>query len=131
MHRSAGSIAQLPARDDSGSRFRARLALAEFLLASDDLQASAREVVDWLADHAGVAQSLVALVDPSSPTLLLAAERGLSAAAIADFVISPKDGSNPLVAAMRRGETLPGPGATIGHQTFDEWVAEQASVTQR
>ena len=34
-------------------------------------------------------------------------------------------------AAMRRGETLPGPGATIGHQTFDEWVAEQASVTQR
>jgi PAS domain S-box-containing protein len=105
VHRSAGSIAQLPARDDSGSRFRVRLALAEFLLASDDLQASAREVVDWLADHAGVAQSLVALVDPSSPTLLLAAERGLSAAAIADFVISPKDGSNPLVAAMRRGET--------------------------
>ena len=31
-------------------------------------------------------------------------------------------------AAMRRGETLPGPGATIGHQTFDEWVAEQANT---
>ena len=104
MHRSAGSIVQLPARDDSGSRIRARLALAEFLLASDDLQASAREVVDWLADHAGVAQSLVALVDAGSPTLLLAVERGLSATAIAAFVISPNDVSNPLVAAMRRGE---------------------------
>ena len=104
MHRSAGSIAQLPARDDSGSRIRARLALAEFLLASDDLQASAREVVDWLADQAGVAQSLVALVDPGSPTLLIAVERGLSSTAIADFVINPNDASDRLVAAMRRGE---------------------------
>ncbi|MGW4928204.1 SDR family oxidoreductase [Agromyces sp. NPDC004153] len=31
-------------------------------------------------------------------------------------------------AAMRRGETLPGPDATIGRQTFDEWLAEQASA---
>ena len=31
-------------------------------------------------------------------------------------------------AAMRRGETLPGPDATIGHQTFDQWLAEQAST---
>ena len=31
-------------------------------------------------------------------------------------------------AAMRRGETLPGPDATIGRQTFDEWLAEQAST---
>ncbi len=104
MHRSAGSIAQMPVRDDSGSRIRARLALAEFLLASDDLQASAREVVDWLATHAGVTQSLVALVDPGSPTLLLAVERGLSTTAIADFMISPNDVSHPLIAAMRRGD---------------------------
>ena len=33
-------------------------------------------------------------------------------------------------AAMRRGETLPGPGATLGRQTFDEWVAEQARSGQ-
>jgi PAS domain S-box-containing protein len=119
VHRSAGSIAQLPARDDTGSRIRARLALAEFLLASDDLQASAREVVDWLADHAGVAQSLVALVDPGSPTLLLAVERGLSAAAIADFAISPNDASNPLVAAMRRGEPTYFPRAAGVAAPFD------------
>lgn len=33
-------------------------------------------------------------------------------------------------AAMRRGDTLPGPDATLGRQTFDEWVAEQASSTR-
>jgi len=27
--------------------------------------------------------------------------------------------------AMRRGDTLPGPGATLGRQTFDEWLVEQ------
>ncbi|WP_353813483.1 SDR family oxidoreductase [Agromyces sp. SYSU T00266] len=26
--------------------------------------------------------------------------------------------------AMRRGDTLPGPGATLGRQTFDEWLLE-------
>ncbi|TYL52817.1 SDR family oxidoreductase [Agromyces mariniharenae] len=31
-------------------------------------------------------------------------------------------------AAMRGGETLPGPDATLGRQTFDEWLAEQASA---
>lgn len=30
-------------------------------------------------------------------------------------------------AAMRRGDTLPGPGATIGRQTFDEWLAAQSA----
>ena len=33
-------------------------------------------------------------------------------------------------AAMRRGETLPGPDAVLGRQTFDEWVAERATSAQ-
>ena len=33
-------------------------------------------------------------------------------------------------AAMRRGETLPGPDAILGRQTFDEWVAERAKTAQ-
>lgn len=37
---------------------------------------------------------------------------------------------NKQLAAMRRGDTLPGPDATLGRQTFDEWVAEQASSAQ-
>lgn len=32
--------------------------------------------------------------------------------------------------AMKRGETLPGPDAILGRQTFDEWVAEQARSAQ-
>jgi uncharacterized protein YbjT (DUF2867 family) len=31
-------------------------------------------------------------------------------------------------AAMRRGDTLPGPGATIGRETFDEWLAGQSAA---
>jgi uncharacterized protein YbjT (DUF2867 family) len=31
-------------------------------------------------------------------------------------------------AAMRRGDTLPGSDATLGRQTFDEWLAEQPST---
>ncbi|GAA1751952.1 SDR family oxidoreductase [Agromyces humatus] len=34
---------------------------------------------------------------------------------------------NKQFAAMQRGETLPGPDAMLARQTFDEWVAEQAS----
>lgn len=37
---------------------------------------------------------------------------------------------NKQLAAMRRGETLPGPDAMLGRQTFDEWVAEQATAAQ-
>ncbi|GAA2041453.1 NAD(P)H-binding protein [Agromyces tropicus] len=33
-------------------------------------------------------------------------------------------------AAMRRGDTLPGPGATIARQTFDEWLREQAAAPE-
>lgn len=32
--------------------------------------------------------------------------------------------------AMRRGETLPGPGADTGRQTFDEWVAAETGRTR-
>ena len=78
----------------------ARLALAEFLLASADLQASARQGIDWLATHAGVRQALVAVVDHSSPTLLLVAEHGVSAMAIAEFVV----GRERCLASAGRGD---------------------------
>lgn len=32
--------------------------------------------------------------------------------------------------AMHRGETMPGPGAMLGRQTFAEWVHDQASVAK-
>ena len=104
MHRSAVSLAPLPEPDVAKPLMKARLALAEFLLANSDLQASARESVDWLARHAGVRQSLVAVVDPASPHLLLVAEHGLSDTAIADFVVGRDDVGHPFLRAMERTE---------------------------
>jgi len=103
LHLSA-SIAPVPAPDVRKPPMKARLALAEFLLASGDLQASARQSVDWLARYAGVRQAIVAVVDPASPHFLLVAEHGISSAAIADFVIGRDDTAHPLVQAMARTE---------------------------
>ena len=74
MQRSVASVAPLPGLDVDKSAIDARLTFVEFLLASADLQASARQGIEWLAAHAGVRQALVAVVDPASPNLLLIAE---------------------------------------------------------
>ena len=65
--------------------------LAEFLLSSTDLQASARRAVDWLAAHTDVEQAVVAIHDHLSGQVLLVAEHGVSSAAIADFALSRED----------------------------------------
>jgi signal transduction histidine kinase len=80
----------------------ARLALAEYLLATVDLQASARYGSDWLATHAGVRQALMAVIDPASPNLLIIAEHGIPTTTIAEFVVDRSDGTNPLIRAMGR-----------------------------
>jgi PAS domain-containing protein len=82
----------------------AKLALAEKLLASTDLQRSAREGAEWLAVRAGVAQIVIALAEPGSPDLLVIAEYGLPGDAAADFLISRDDSGHPLVRAMDRLE---------------------------
>jgi signal transduction histidine kinase len=82
----------------------AKLALAEFLLGSEDLQSSARHGIDWLASHNGVSQALIAVMDPSSPHLLPIAEHGITAATLADFVIGRDDVNHPLIRAMERPE---------------------------
>jgi len=96
------SVAPLPGLDVDKSAIDARLTFVEFLLASADLQASARQGIEWLAAHAGVRQALVAVVDPASPNLLLIAEHDVPAATVADFIIDRHDLSHPLVRAMGR-----------------------------
>ncbi|MEN3340413.1 MAG: hypothetical protein V7647_4089 [Acidobacteriota bacterium] len=78
----------------------AKLALAEFLLGSGDLQASARRAVDWLAAHAGVEQAAVAVSEPGSGSLLLVAEHGVSSAAIVEFAITKDDEGHPLARVL-------------------------------
>ena len=99
MHSSLLPAAALPGVDLEG-----KLALAEFLLASTDLQASARRAVDWLIVQAGLKQAVVVVSDAPSGQILLVAEHGVSASAIADFTLGRDDEGHPLVAALGRTE---------------------------
>ncbi len=97
MYRSMAPAAQPP-----GVELEAKLILLELLLASADLEASARHGLDWLAAHAGVRQGLVVVVEPANQELLLIAERGLGATATVDFAIRRNDLDHPLIRAMER-----------------------------
>jgi PAS domain S-box-containing protein len=85
-----------------GVELEARLALAEFLLTSTDLQASSRRAIDWLVDHSPVEQAVVAITDGLSGQLLLVAEHGVSASAIADFSLRRDDATHPLIVALQQ-----------------------------
>ena len=93
-------------RVTSVADLEAKLGCAEFLLNSIDLQASARYAVDWLATHAGVRQSIVAMAEPAGPHLVLVAEHGLSTAVVADFYVSLDDARHPFVRAMNGSEPV-------------------------
>ena len=99
MYRSA-----VPATPFTGVDADAKLALAEFLLSSTDLQDSARRAVEWLALNAGVPQALVAVVEHGTSNVLLVAEQGLSSGAIAEFALSRDDAGHPLMQAMQSTE---------------------------
>ncbi|MEO8522929.1 MAG: ATP-binding protein [Acidobacteriota bacterium] len=88
----------------AGIEMEAKLSLVEFLLASSDLQVSARRAVDWLIGHAGVEQAVVAVAEPGAAPLLLVAEHGVSSGAIVDFALTRADEEHPLVAALERRE---------------------------
>ena len=90
----------VPAASVPGVDLEAKLALAEFLLTSTDLQESARRAVDWLVAHSDAHQAVVAVVDALSGQVLLVAEHGVTTSAIADFVLSRDEIDHPLVAAL-------------------------------
>ena len=93
-----------PAAPSAGLDTDARLAIAEFLLVSTDLQASARHAVDWLAAHAEVDRAVVAVAEPASAQVVIIAEHGVTSPATAEFVLDRDDVTHPLVAVMHRGE---------------------------
>jgi two-component system, cell cycle sensor histidine kinase PleC len=111
MRRSAASVALMTAPDACRSPMKARLALAESLLASEDLHVSARECLDWLALHAGVQQTLIGVFDPDGPRLQIVAQHGIESPTEpgkADAAIATANGpehfSQPLSAAMNLDE---------------------------
>ncbi len=97
MQRSVAPVVQVAASEPDS-----KLGLAEFLLASIDLQMSARRAVDWLVARSGIRQAAVALAEPASNRLLLVAEHGVSSSTIVDFILSRDDEGHPLIKAMNR-----------------------------
>jgi PAS domain S-box-containing protein len=86
----------------------------EYLLASTDLQGSARRSVDWLVSQSNLRYAVVALAEPASSQLQIVAEHGISSSAIVDFVLTREDEAHPLIKAMHRKE----PSYFDGRQTF-------------
>ena len=87
-----------------GVDVESKLAIAEFLLSSTDLQASARRAIDWLAANTDVDQAVIAVHDQLTGQVLLVAEHGVSSVAIVDFVLNREDMSHPLVRALMQRE---------------------------
>jgi signal transduction histidine kinase len=107
----------------SGVDPEAKLALAELLLGSTNLESSARRALVWLTGHTHVRQAAVAIVDPTSPHLQLIAEHGLPSGAIADVALNRTVESHPFVKALECGlpiycPSAPGIRALLGHGGF-------------
>ena len=100
MHGAVAPVVQVAA-----SELEAKLGLAEFLLASTDLQASARRAVDWLVSQTQPSSTPSSRSpNPPASQLVIVAEHGVSSAAIVDFVLTRDDEAHPLIKAMYRRE---------------------------
>ncbi len=78
----------------------AKLALAEFLLGSTDLQSSARHATDWLAANAGIRQAAVIVDEPETGPIVLA-EHGMASSVLGELAAATHDPSHALGRAMR------------------------------
>jgi signal transduction histidine kinase len=78
----------------------AKLALAEFLLGSTDLQSSARHATDWLAANAGIRQAAVIINEPEIGPIVLA-EHGITSGVLNELAAASHDPAHPLGRAMR------------------------------
>jgi PAS domain S-box-containing protein len=99
VHGAVAPVAQVAAGE-----LEAKLGLTEFLLASTDLQVSARRAIDWLVAQTSIRHAVLILAEPSSSQLLIVAEHGVSSSTIADFVLTRDDEAHPLIKAMNRRE---------------------------
>jgi signal transduction histidine kinase len=99
-------VPSAPAALSPASDADARVKLLEFLLGSVDLQGSAKRALEWLAEQVTVQQALIAVVEPTSRHLIVAAEHGIPASAITDFSVNITDDEHPLVAALYSSEPL-------------------------
>jgi len=84
----------------------ARLALAEYLIASDDATECAQRSVDWLAQHAGAKSAVCALIDPETDELRALAGRGVTAAQLKRLAVHRGQEANPVALALSRSAPI-------------------------
>lgn len=78
----------------------AKLALVEFLLATDDMSSCAQHGVEWLGTTAGVQRALVAAAAVDPRRLWGVAGLGISSARTGEFSLDLEDSTHPLVAVL-------------------------------
>jgi signal transduction histidine kinase len=98
MARPASATADAPTRTPGGAPADAKLALAEHLLAGDDVEDCARRALEFLGGHAGASRGLVLAMEPEGERLATVATFGLPSSS-ARFGVRLDDAASPLVAA--------------------------------
>jgi PAS domain S-box-containing protein len=88
----------------AGEMADSRLALLEHLLGSVDLAESAKHAMEWVGEHTGIGQALVAAIESGSRQLIALAAHDVSPIAVAEFSLSLADGYHPIVAALHAPE---------------------------
>ena len=99
MARPAPSASAARTAEDTGA---ARLALAEFLLASDDVVECAQRAVDWLSEHASARSAVCALLDGETEELRALAGSGVSPAQLRRLVVHRDQQAHPVAFALSR-----------------------------
>jgi PAS domain S-box-containing protein len=82
----------------------ARLALLELMLASDSPAACAERALEWLGEHAGVAQSACLLVDDEQRRLRHLAGYRVDAQVLSGLAVELEDRDHPLIRPLRASQ---------------------------
>jgi len=78
----------------------AKLALVEFLLRAEDVEASVARALEWLGEHLPVSQALCLVVDEDLRSLVGLAGLGVPAAQVRQFALALDAREHPVVAAL-------------------------------
>ena len=102
MARSAVRAAASLARTPGGPSTEAKLALVELLVGVEDPAECIQRALDWLGEHVGVAQAVVAEIDETGSRLVASGGYGLPAGRVEQFSVDLEERDHPLVAALGR-----------------------------
>ena len=99
MARSAVRAAAV-GRTPGGPSTEAKLALVELLVGVEDPAECIQRALDWLGEHVGLAQAVIAEIDETGSRLVASGGYGLPAGRIEQFSLDLEEREHPLVAAL-------------------------------